>query len=505
MMSLVSNAFLLFVIAAVILYYVVPGKLQWIVLLIFSYLYYLSGNAKYLFFILFSTCVTYGFGLVIDRMNEAGMEQKKIKRMLVIGLICNLGMLGIVKYTGFFIDNLNALFHLEWKGFEVLFPLGISFYTFQSSGYLLDVYWKKTRAEKNPFRYALFVAFFPQLLQGPIGKWERLGTQLSIPHPFAMENISRGIQRMIWGYAKKMIIADWAGVFADAIWGDLDRFNGIALFGLVFYGIQLYADFSGAMDVVIGIGNLFGITMDENFRRPYLATSMADFWKRWHITLGEWMMNYVFYPVSLSKWMMRFSKWSKARFGRKTGRVVPIALADLIVFFLVGIWHGASWKYVAYGLMNGGIIAFSELMAGKYRSMRKALHIKGTETWYHIFAIVRTFILVNLRWFFDRSENLSQGFYMIRQAFTHFNPSQLFMISAGSGGTAFVPWALLIIFVGCVIMVTVGCFQEKGHEIRKELSRLPFPVTAAIYVLLLIAIGVFGSTAAPRGFIYAQF
>lgn len=504
-MSLVSNTFVLFVMAAVVLYYLAPQKLQWVVLLVCSYLYYLSGNAEYVIFILFSTVVTYAFAVIIERMRKKEMPAARIRQVLILGILLNLGMLGTVKYTGFFVENINLLFQMDLKGLEILFPLGISFFTFQSTGYLLDVYWKKIEAEHNIFKYALFVSFFPQLLQGPIGRYERLGHQLYEPHHFSIHNLSFGLQRIIWGFAKKMIIADWAGVFADAIWGDLDRYNGIALFGLIFYGIQLYADFSGAMDVVIGIGNLFGIQMDENFRRPYFATSMADFWKRWHITLGEWMMNYVFYPVSLSRWMMKFSKWSKKKFGRKTGRTVPIALADLIVFFLVGIWHGASWKYVMYGLLNGGIIAFSELMGGNYRKWRAVLHIKGDEAWYHVFAVVRTFILVNLRWFFDRSDTLSQGFYMIRQAVTHFAPSQILEISAGSGGTAFVPWALLIIVVGCAVMVTVGAFQEKGYHIREILARLPLSVTVCIYLLLLVLIGMFGSTAAPRGFIYAQF
>lgn len=504
-MSLISNLFVLFVLAAVMVYYLTPQKYQWAALLGFSYLYYLSGNVRYLGFLLFSTAVTYLCALGIDRMQQAGKDPKKIRRVVTLGFAGNLGMLGLVKYTGFFAEHWNFLFQTNQKSFQMLLPLGISFYTFQSSGYLLDVYWKRIRAQKNPFRYALFVSFFPQLLQGPIGSYGRLAGQLYAGHAFSWERIADGLTRIIWGFCKKMIIADWAGVFADAIWGDLDRYNGIALFGLLFYGIQLYADFSGAMDVVIGIGNLFGITMDENFRRPYLAKSMAEFWERWHITLGEWMKNYVFYPVSLSRFMTRFSKWSKKVFGRKTGRVVPIALADLIVFFFVGIWHGASWKYVVYGLMNGGIIAFSELMAGQYRSWKKTLHISGKERWYAAFAIARTFLLVNLRWFFDRSDTLGQGIYMVKQAFTHFAPAQLLDIPAGNGGTAFVPQAILIITAGCAVMVTAGCLEENGADIRKCLSRLPLPVHVCVYLLLLVCIGLFGSTAAPRGFIYAQF
>lgn len=504
-MSLVSNAFVIFVAAALLLYYLVPKKIQWVVLLVFSYVYYLSGGARYLFFLIFSTCITYVFARIVEKLQSNKEWAGKRKAAVVLGLICNLGMLGIVKYANFFVDNINALLRLDLSEIEVLLPLGISFYTFQSSGYLLDVYWKKVHAEKNIFKYALFVSFFSQILQGPIGRYHHLSEQLYASHRFSTKTLGYGLQRVIWGFCKKMIIADWAAVFVDAIWGDLDRYNGIAFFGLILYGIQLYVDFSGGMDVVIGIGNMFGIQMDENFRRPYLATSMADFWKRWHMTLGEWMMNYVFYPVSLSHWMVRFSKWSKKVFGKKTGRVVPIALADLIVFFLVGIWHGASWKYVVYGLLNGGIIAFSELMAGHYRNWKKAFHITGKERWYMFFAIVRTFILVNLRWFFDRSDSLSQAIYMIRQAFTHFEPNQILTIAAGREGVAFVPYALLIIAVGCVIMIAVGCVQERGVRIRETLSKLPLPVTVMIYLLLLIAIGCFGCTASPRGFIYAQF
>lgn len=501
-MSLVSNTFLLFTLAALILYYLVPARVKWIVLLAFSFLYYLSGNAGYFLFILYSICVTWLFGLWISHLQEQEGTEKAQKRAVAAGLILNIGMLGVVKYSGFAIDLWNRFFPQYSFGLEILFPLGISFYTFQSSGYLLDVYWKKTGAQKNPFQYALFVSFFPQLMQGPIGNFERLMPQLITPHTFDWQKFSRGLERILWGYAKKIIIADWAGVFADAIWGDLDRFGGLGLIALLFYGIQLYADFSGAMDVVIGIASLFGITLDENFRRPYLAVSMADFWKRWHITLGEWMMNYVFYPLSLSDVMMRFSGWCRKKFGRKQGRVVPIAVADLIVFLLVGIWHGASWKYVVYGLLNGGIIAFSELMGGRYRSMKKALHISGTETWYYLFTVFRTFIIVNLRWFFDRSDSLTQAFYMIRQSFTHFDLSLLFQIPAGSLGYAYVPWALLTIAVGCVVMVTVGILQEKGVDVRAAISaRLPVPAVFGLYFVLFLMIGLFGCTAAPRGFI----
>ena len=268
-MSLVSNLFLLFVAVSVLVYYIVPHKFQWLVLLCFSYIYYLAGGVRYVGFILFSTLVTWGIALAVEKA-EAGGSHKSARNFLVLGLILNFGMLGVIKYTNFMIENLNALFHMNLRGMEILLPLGISFYTFQSSGYLLDVYWKRCDAERNPVKYALFVSFFPQILQGPIGRYSRLAHQLYEPHKFEGKNITRGFERILWGFFKKMILADWAAVFVDAIFDNPDQYSGLAIFGVLFYTVQLYADFSGGMDVVIGIASMFGIELDENFTRPFL-------------------------------------------------------------------------------------------------------------------------------------------------------------------------------------------------------------------------------------------
>lgn len=311
-MSLVSNLFLLFVAVSVLVYYIVPHKFQWLVLLCFSYIYYLAGGIRYVGFILFSTLVTWGIALAVEKA-EAGGSHKSARNFLVLGLILNFGMLGVIKYTNFMIENLNALFHMNLRGMEILLPLGISFYTFQSSGYLLDVYWKRCDAERNPVKYALFVSFFPQILQGPIGRYSRLAHQLYEPHKFEGKNITRGFERILWGFFKKMILADWAAVFVDAIFDNPDQYSGLAIFGVLFYTVQLYADFSGGMDVVIGIASMFGIELDENFKRPFFSISITDFWHRWHITLGTWMKDYVFYPVTLSKWMGQEGIWQKDR------------------------------------------------------------------------------------------------------------------------------------------------------------------------------------------------
>ena len=359
----------------------------------------------------------------------------------------------------------------------------------------------ETKAKEN----ALFVSFFPQILQGPIGRYSRLANQLYAPHKFEGKNIARGFERILWGFFKKMILADWAAVFVDEIFANPDQYSGLALIGILLYTLQLYADFSGGMDVVIGIASMFGIELDENFKRPFFAVSVTDFWHRWHITLGTWMKDYVFYPVTLSRWMGSFSKWAKKVFGRKTGRTLPICIANIVVFFVVGVWHGAAWKFIIYGLYNGLIIAFSGLMAGNYRSWKKKLHISGKETWYYVFTVVRTFIITVISMYFDRPDNMGVALHMMKLSVTRFNPSQILLIPAGKQGTAFTPYALLILAVGCVILFVVSVLQERGMKIRESLAKLPLPVTAAVYFCLLISIGFFGSTAVARGFIYAQF
>lgn len=503
-MSLVSNVFILFVLSSVLMYYMVPKKIRWWILLVSSYCYYLASGVQYLFFIIFSTIVTYISAIAIDKADVN--EEKKIKkRLLVIGLLLNFGSLGVVKYTNFIIENINAICRMDIPGMNLLLPLGISFYTFQSSGYLLDVYWKRTLPERNIFRYGLFVSFFPQILQGPIGRHARLAEQLYIGHSFEWSRIQSGLERILWGFFKKMVLADWAAVFVEAIFGNPEYYNGLAIFGVLFYSVQLYADFSGGMDVVIGIASLFGITLDENFKRPYFAVSISDFWHRWHITLGTWMKDYVFYPLSLSKGMSKFGKFGKKVFGKKVGRKLPICLANLIVFFLVGVWHGPAWKFIAYGMFSGIIIAFSGLMGDQYRKWKKALRIPTNANWYRMFMILRTFVLVNISWFFDCSDSVKEALLMMRQAVTSFKPDQLLLIAAGREGTAFTPYVLAIILLGCILLLIVGILQERGIRIRETIAKQNIVVYFVVYICLLLSIGFFGSTAAVRGFIYAQF
>jgi len=260
------------------------------------------------------------------------------------------------------------------------------------------------------------------------------------------------------------------------------------------------------MDVVIGIASMFGIEMDENFKRPYFSISITDFWHRWHITLGTWMKDYLFYPLSLSKGMGKFGKFAKKTFGKTYGRALPICVANIVVFLVVGIWHGAAWKFIVYGLYNGIIIGFSGLMAKNYRDWKKKFKINDKSNGWHIFQIVRTFILVNISWFFDRADTIPQALTMMKNAVTVWKLVQVLDIRIGTSGPAYTIMAIGILCIGCLVQFIVSYKQERGMQIRESIAMQPRLVRWAVYMALVLSISAISLPAnTAGGFIYAQF
>jgi len=504
-MSFLSAKFLMFVAAVALGYYIVPKKMQWLVLLAASYLFYLSAGVKILLFLLFSTFTTYACAMALDltgrNAEEASRNKKKRKFFIFITLLLNFGVLFVLKYMNFVLE----LFRPGSDPVNWILPLGISFYTFQSVGYVLDVYWKRTEAEKNPFRFALFVSFFPQLLQGPIGRHSRLAAQFKEPHYFDLTRIEHGLQRILWGYFQKFVLADRAGVAVAEIFTNYQKYGGLTdILGVLLYSVQLYGDFSGGMDVVIGVAELFGITLDENFRQPFFSVSITDFWHRWHITLGTWMKDYLFYPMSLSKWMSRFGKRCRHVFGKKTGRILPIALSNIIVFLVVGIWHGSGWKYIVYGLYNGILIALANLNTPLFDSMFRITHINPKSRGMHVFRIIRTFILVNISWYFDMAGSLSIALRMMRDTAEKFSFNVLkdgTLLSLGLKKQDY-----LILLAGILVVFVLSLFRENGHDIRADVDKKVLPVRWALYLLLFFSVPLLGmNNVAGGGFIYARF
>ena len=387
---------------------------------------------------------------------------------------------------------------------KLTLPLGISFYTFQSVSYVVDVYRGKHEPQKNFFKYALFVSFFPQLLQGPIGRYERLGEQLYEGHAYDLKNIQFGLQRILWGMLKKMVLADRVNAAVTLIFNNYWNYGGwINVFGVILYSIQLYADFSGGIDITIGIAQMFGITMDENFRQPYFSRSISEFWRRWHITLGTWMKDYIFYPFSLSRCMNKFGKWCKKTFGNNVGKLLPVSLANLLVFFIVGIWHGAAWKYIMYGMYNGVIIAASGMLAPVYARIHESLHINPKSWWYQVFCIIRTFILVNIGFYFDMAPDLHAANVMLLDTVTKAHLSQISMATVKAVGLT--AQDLIIVAAGCIIIFVVSVLKEKNIKIREAVASRNIVLRWFIYIVFIMFILIYGSTSTTSDFIYANF
>ena len=378
-------AFLIFFAVVVILYWLTPRKYRYITLLIASLAFYALLSWQSLFFIAGTIVSMYFFARAISKnaseskayiqehKGEMSLDEKKAykeknrkirKRYMVLAVVINLLMLGVMKYTDFMIGNINGIIHWFNPNFSFAFlhlflPLGISFYVFQAIAYIVDVYWGKIEAEANFAKFALFLCYFPKVMQGPIVRYDEMKEALFGEHVFDYDTFAMGLIRAAWGYFKKLVIADTLITFIKFGFGYVDELSNIEAFLVIlFYFIQDYCDFSGYMDISIGISQSMGVKLPENFARPYLSRGIDEYWRRWHMTLGAWFKDYVFYPLSISKLSLNIGRASKKvmpEFGKK----IPAVFGLIIVWFLTGLWHGASWNYVLWGLYYGAIIILS--------------------------------------------------------------------------------------------------------------------------------------------------
>lgn len=541
-MSYTTIPFLIFLAVTAVVYFLFPvKKYRYLILLAASYFFYLWASFRCGLFILFTTATVYLAALWIEKIRLTGREVaaekkkdwnreekrqykeknlRKRKRILILVLVLNFGILAFLKYFNFLAGSLNGLLCSMGLGREIpslrlFLPLGISFYTFQATGYLIDVYREKIRPEKNAARFALFVSFFPQIIQGPIGFYDELANQLYEPHSFSFERMKYGIELMMWGYFKKMVIADRAVALIPAVTESYRDYNGTVLFLTVLvYALQLYADFSGGIDISRGFAEILGIRMAENFRRPYFAISINDYWRRWHITLGAWMKTYIFYSVATSG---RFLKWGKAlrqkyganAAGAHIAKVFPSCVASVITFLVVGIWHGANWKYVAFGLWNGGVIMISILLQPLYAVALNKLKIRTESFGWRIFQIWRTFLIVLIGYVFDIASGFRSAMQMMAGMVTDFtlNGKEIFR-QITSCGLDLADYAVIVF--GAFLILTVSIIQERNPDktIREMLSQGHHRLEWLLVLFGMIGIAVFGiygpgCTAAE--FVYMQF
>ncbi len=527
-MLLVSYGFLAFLAAAVIFYYLVPGRFQWILLLAVSFLFYASGGAVYLIYPLITSVSTWLLALAMGRADEKSrtfIEQqepdkeqrraclarakKQKKRLMLAGLLLNFGILAVLKYTNFLLQNVNALIPLTKADGSALrvnwvLPLGISYYTFQTMGYLIDVCRGKYGPEKNLARFTLFVTYFPQMVSGPISRFDQLRGELFQRHRFSGEQITLGSWRILWGYFKKLVIADRLAPAIAMITADPTAFDGIyVLVGMLGYTLQLYADFSGCMDIVIGVSQCFGIRLPENFQRPFGAENLSELWRRWHITLTQWFREYIFFPVSTSRFCRSLSRFAGKRGMKGLSRKLPLYIANLAVWSATGIWHGASWNFVVWGLANGIVLMVSQECAGLYRRFHKRFPA-ADGTVYGIFQKARTGLLFSVLLMFQYCPCAAVPALLVN-LFTTGRFSQLADGRLASLGLAAIDVAILA--AGVLLMLVVGILQGSG-SVRKKLAARPLAVRyAAVFLLFAVVVvaGCYGHGYDASQFIYNRF
>ena len=546
-MALTSLPFALFTIITGIIYFALPKKqYQWVVLLIASSFFYVYNSFQYTAFILVTIITIYIAGNrmsaisaetraeVKARKAEWSREQKKAfkeasqkkRRGILAGtLFFNFGILFLLKYFNFLSGSISAILGGSPENaphIHLLLPLGISFYTFIATGYLIDVYRESIEPEKNIFRFALFVSFFPQIIQGPISRFDKLQSQLISPHRLEWINFKQGIINIFWGLFKKIVIADcaWRGIKMyyenGGINGtpDFEGYGGtMVLFILLMYALQLYADFSGGIDISRGICRILGIELEVNFRQPYFSRSISEYWRRWHITLGAWMKNYVFYPIALSDLSKRISasigksSFGQTSAGKHVSKVFTTAMASFIVFLCIGIWHGANSKYIGFGVWNGSIIMLSAMLGPVYKESLTALHINSDAAWWKLFQMIRTFIIVLIGYVFDIADNFTNALQMIGLMITDQNKS-VFIRQLHTLGLHKTDYA--IIMLASMILLYVSIRLEKTHldtpgELLEKRSGLIQWLALLMLILMVLVLGSYGPAYDPAEFVYMQF
>ncbi|MCD7946206.1 MAG: MBOAT family protein [Clostridiales bacterium] len=534
-MGVFSAPFLLFLAVVGAFYFYLghrQSSKQWIVLLVASYFFYATAGILMLLPIIITTVVTWAGARLIEQtadhyksqlVGKEFTEKKQIREksvlrrriLLAIVIVVNLGILVSFKYTNFVIENVTAVTGQTVEAIDFLVPLGLSFYTFQPTGYLIDVYRGKYRADQNPVRFALFVSYFPQIIQGPIGRYDKLAGQLFQIHRFDYERVKFGAQRMLWGFFKKLVIADRVSILVNTVFADFGAtgtasYEGFTVFlAVLLYGVEIYTDFSGGMDIVIGVSQIFGIEMTENFRRPFMARSVAEFWQRWHITLGSWMRDYLFYPLALSKPFNNLSKKLRKTGDAYVAKILPTCIASFIVFFLIGVWHGANWKYIIYGIYQAIFVSTATLLEPFYAKCRAFFHINVERSGWKMFQTLRTVFLITIGRYLSRANTASQAFAMLKATFSRFNPWVFFDGSLFNLGLDEKNFRLMIL---CILFLFIVDFiQEKGNTknyIRQQIAGKNIVVRWAIYLVGLFAViifGVYGSGYDTASFIYAGF
>lgn len=504
-MSLISLEFLGFCLLLIVIYYLLPGKLQNICLLAANVLFLLplehAGSAVFSLFL--SILSVYLAAIGIDR-RRGSISQKFLFHGVVL---LNLALLFLYKYlpcAQLFGEFLHI--PMQLPDLSAFAPLGISFYTLQLLGYLITVNDGGMPAEHNFLRFAVFGSFFPQLTSGPISRYEDMVPQLSQKRPLQYENLTRGSQRMLWGFFKKIVISERAAVPVNTVFASFGTYNGFYIpVAAALFALQLYCDFSGCMDIVIGLSEILGMKLPENFESPFFSTSMTEFWRRWHITLGRWCKDFVFYPIQKSNLFCRLRDKAVKRFGRKKGKKVPMYAAMCIMWFVVGFWHGGFLRYIiGSGLLHFCYIVLEQEGAPLWKKINSCLHLVPGSAGHTAFCRVRTFLLACSGFIFFRSASISDALHMYG-AITTWNPV-VFSLT-GFEALGLDQPDILVLILATLLLAFVESRQQHG-SVREQISKQSLPVRYLLFLglfFIVIIFGEYGSGFQSESFIYANF
>jgi alginate O-acetyltransferase complex protein AlgI len=484
-----SIQFLVFFPLVATAFFIIPHRWRWMLLLGASYLFYASWNPKYIVVLLTMTAIGYVSGLLLERQTLPTMR----RFLLILSLLASLGILFFFKYFELSSRALHTAFeqlgiaHLI-PGFNILLPLGISYFTFQTLSYILDVYRGVIKAEKHAGMYALFIGFFPHLTAGPIARANQLLPQFRTVHAPDYEMIVSGLQRMAWGFFKKLVIADRLALMVNTVYGDPTAYTGVPLILATYaFAFQVYCDFSGYADIAIGAARVMGFKLQENFQQPYYAQSIPDFWRRWHITLYNWLRDYIFYPLSRAL----------KRSGLSSDNLLALALPPMLTMLASGLWHGTNWTFIVWGALHGVFMVGSVLWSRRSSSLRLPFSLPPQVV--NGIKIFATFNLVCFAWIFFRANSISDAAYILQHLF----------VNLGTGASLFdlmsVGWYdWLIALLAILLMEAVHWGQRKNGSLRETIRRQPAWLRWSLYYGLVMVIFMFGKFGAGE-FIYARF
>ena len=532
-MPLISMSFIALLAGVFIVYYLVPQRHRWLVLLAASMVFYLAAGVSSLAYMLVTSVATYISAMVMQHITDRqkaffkankltreeksairSRNKKKRRLALLAALAVDLGLLCFFKYFHFALEQFNIV--AGWLGgagvrdtFSLIVPLGISFYTFQSVGYLADVYGENCKAQPHYLRLLLFISFFPQITQGPISAYEDLSQTLYSGAPAEEKNLFWGLQRLLWGFMKKMVIANTLAQNTAVLFENYQGYAGVSvLLGAFLYLVQLYADFSGYMDIMCGYCEMLGVRLTENFNRPFFAKSISEYWRRWHISLGAWFRKYVYYPIGVTSWNLKLGKVCRQRFGKHVANCLPPTVALLITWLATGLWHGASWGYIIWGLFNGLFIILSLWLAPVYERTRELLRIEDSSLFWRLFRVLRTFTIAALLEVLPEVGTLADGFHfwscIVKNSWLPGSLAELLPFVYLQNFNKTIGFAAAM---GCVLLVFIASLMQRRKPVRASFGALPMWTQVLLLSALVMIIATFGIQASwgAEGFMYANF